>query len=185
MATRVTVSLLCRYLEQYGWHHYKAVEEPGEREGLIITGWRSSPGAEGYLLTIDPMVEKGCLAFHVPKVLEAPRDKTHRDRLADLLMAIVFINYLIILVKFSYDPRDGEVRFSVTMPIDEGDLTYEQFRHCVRVMTNTVEEYAPKLRAIANGRMRFQQFLEEELGESEAITTLARLLDTLKRLSGR
>ena len=184
MATQVTLELLKGYLERFGWHRYKAVDEPLEKEGIIHTGWRSSEEAEGYNMAIDPMVEKNCLSFRVSKVLVAPRETTPAERLADLLMAMGFINYRIILGKFAYDPRDGEVRFSVDVPIDENDLSYEQFQHCLGIAVKTVEEYAPKLKAIAAGEKTAQQFLDEELGgEAEAAAAFGQLLrELLERL---
>jgi hypothetical protein len=184
MATQVTLELLKGYLERFGWSRYKAVDEPLEKEGIIYTGWRSSEAPEGYNMAIDPMVEKNCLSFRVPKVLVAPRDTTPAERLTELLMAMGFINYLIILGKFAYDPRDGEVRFSVDVPIDENDLSYEQFQHCILVVVKTVEEYAPKLKAIAAGEKTAQQFLEEELGsEAEMAAAFGQLLrELLERL---
>jgi len=99
-------------------------------------------------------------------------------------MAMGFINYRIILGKFAYDPRDGEVRFSVDVPIDENDLSYEQFQHCMGVAVTIVEEYAPKLRAIVAGEKTAQQFLEEELGsEAEMAAAFGQLLrELLERL---
>jgi hypothetical protein len=184
MATQVTLELLKGYLERFGWHRYKAVDEPSEKEGIIYTGWRSSEAPEGYNMAIDPMVERNCLSFKVPKVLVAPRDTTPAERLAELLMAMGFINYRIILGKFAYDPRDGEVRFSVDVPIDENDLSYEQFQHCMGVVVKMVEEYAPKLRAIVAGEKTAQQFLEEELGsEAEMAAAFGQLLrELLERL---
>jgi hypothetical protein len=184
MATQVTLELLKGYLERFGWHRYKAVDEPSEKEGIIYTGWRSSEAPEGYNMAIDPMVERNCLSFKVPKVLVAPRDTTPAERLAELLMAMGFINYRIILGKFAYDPRDGEVRFSVDVPIDENDLSYEQFQHCMGVAVTIVEEYAPKLRAIVAGEKTAQQFLEEELGsEAEMAAAFGQLLrELLERL---
>jgi hypothetical protein len=184
MATQVTLELLKGYLERFGWSRYKAVDEPLEKEGIIYTGWRSSEAAEGYTMAIDPMVEKNCLSFRVPKVLVAPRGTTPAERLAELLMAMGFINLRIILGKFAYDPRDGEVRFSVDVPIDENDLSYEQFQHCILVVVKTVEEYAPKLKAIAAGEKTAQQFLEEELGsEAEMAAAFGQLLrELLERL---
>jgi hypothetical protein len=184
MATQVTLELLKGYLERFGWSRYKAVDEPFEKEGVIYTGWRSSEAPEGYNMAIDPMVEKNCLSFRVPKVLVAPRDTTPAERLAELLMAMGFINYRIILGKFAYDPRDGEVRFSVDVPIDENDLSYEQFQHCMGVVVKMVEEYAPKLRAIVAGEKTAQQFLEEELGsEAEMAAAFGQLLrELLERL---
>jgi hypothetical protein len=184
MATQVTLELLKGYLERFGWSRYKAVDEPLEKEGIIYTGWRSSEAPEGYNMAIDPMVEKNCLSFRVPKVLVAPRDTTPAERLTELLMAMGFINYRIILGKFAYDPRDGEVRFSVDVPIDENDLSYEQFQHCMGVVVKMVEEYAPKLRAIVAGEKTAQQFLEEELGsEAEMAAAFGQLLrELLERL---
>jgi hypothetical protein len=90
----------------------------------------------------------------------------------------------LILGKFAYDPRDGEVRFSVDVPIDGNDLSYEQFQHCILVVVKTVEEYAPKLKAIAAGEKTAQQLLEEELGsEAEMAAAFGQLLrELLERL---
>ncbi|MCS6923532.1 MAG: YbjN domain-containing protein, partial [Fimbriimonadales bacterium] len=81
-----------------------------------------------------------------------------------LLTAMSFINYRIILGKFAYDPRDGEVRFSVDVPIDENTFTYAQFFHSMGVVIKTVEQYTPKLRAIWSGQLTAQQFIEEDIG---------------------
>ena len=184
MATQVTLELLKGYLERFGWSRYKVVDEPFEKEGVIYTGWRSSEEAEGYNMAIDPMVEKNCLSFRVPKVLVAPRDTTPAEQLAELFLAMSFINYRIILGKFAYDPRDGEVRFSVDVPIDENDLSYEQFQHCLGVAVKMVEEYAPKLKAIAAGEKTAQEFIDEELGgEAEAVAAFGQILrELLERL---
>ena len=186
MATQVTLELMKQYLERFGWHRYKAVDEPMEKEGIIHTGWRSSPEAKGFNLVIDPMVEKNCLAFRVPKVLVAPLDETPAERLKDLLVAMGFINYRIILGKFAYDPRDGEVRFSVDIPIDENTVTYEQFQHCLGVTVKMVEDYAPKLKAIVNGEKTAEEFIADEMkGELAAASELLRafreLLEYMER----
>lgn len=125
MATTVTLEQMRQYLEQFGWSNYKAVDEPFEKEGIIITGWRSSLVSESFVLQIDPMVERNYLSFRVLRVVSAPPDTTPPNRLAEMLMALGWINYSIIIGKFSYDPRDGEVQLSVGVPIDENDFTYE------------------------------------------------------------
>lgn len=180
MATQVTLDLMKQYLERFGWSRYKAVEEPMEKEGIIHTGWRSSPDVEGFNLAIDPMVEKNCLSFRVPKILTVSLDETPEERLKDLMVAMGFINYRIILGKFAYDPRDGEVRFSVDIPIDENTVTYEQFEHCLGVTIKMVEEYAPKLKAIANGEKSVKDFIADETkGEMAAASELLRIFREL------
>lgn len=163
VTTRVTLKLMHKHLEKYGWHKYEITEESTEKEGIIRTGWSSSsePGRT-YIMTIDPMVEKNCLSFKVLSILTAPLDETPADKLKDLLIAISFINYRIILGKFAYDPRDGEIRFSLDIPIDKNTVVYEQFKHCLNVIVMTVEEYGPKLKAIVEGKKTSKEFIEEE-----------------------
>lgn len=161
--SNVTLKMLTGYLERFGWSRYEAVDEPFEKEGVIYTGWRSSGENEGYRLTIDPMVEKACLSFRVPEIVQAPMEDGP-ERLGDLTLAIGFINYRIIIGKFAYDPRDGEVRFSVDVPIDENTFTYAQFVHTMGVVIKTTEQYAPQLRAIWSGQLTARQFIEEDIG---------------------
>lgn len=185
MSTQVTVQLMKEYLERFGWHRYRVVDEPIEREGLIQTGWRSGAEGEGYGLVIDPMVEKNCLAFRSPQLLKAPRDETPAERLTDLLIAMGAVNYSIILGKFSYDPRDGEVNFAINVPIDENTFTYEQFEHCLRVVALSVDKYTPIFKAIVAGTKPLEEFLKEEMGEAEGlIRTLREFLEMLERSVG-
>lgn len=184
--SNVTLRMLTEYLERFGWSRYDAVAEPFEKEGVIHTGWRSSRRDDGYRMTIDPMVEKACLSFRVPEIIKAPLED-NPERLDDLLLAIGYINYRIILGKFAYDPRDGEVRFSVDVPIDENTFTYAQFTHTMGVVIETTEHYAPQLRAIWNGQMTARQFIEQDIGREmgrmrDAFTRMLReLLDALER----
>lgn len=154
-----------------GWE-YKCEEELFEREGLIRTGWEKD-GVK-YKLTIDPIVEKNVLCFHVTEILSASPESYTGDRLARLWGAMCYINYRIILGKFSYDPSDGEVRFSVNVPIDNNDFTDEQFDHTMRVVIRMVEEYAPKLKDIVEGRLELEEFIK-----SDSNRELRRLVEAL------
>ncbi|MBN1484690.1 MAG: YbjN domain-containing protein [Chloroflexia bacterium] len=155
--SEVTMDVLKLYLERFGWSQYDAKDEEQEQEGIIYTGWRSSEEGPVYRMTIDPMAEKKCLSFKVHQLAKAPKEETSADRLTGLLMVLGWVNYSIILGKFGYDHRDGEVRFSVDVPIDVNDFTYEQFAHAMIIAIRTVEEWALKLQAYLAG--------EKELGE--------------------
>lgn len=173
--SKVTIKMLEVYLKRFGWSHYETKREEGEKEGLIIAPWGRA-GGETYGLVIDPVEEKEVLLFHVPRVLSAPPGRTPSNCLLELLMALGRINYQIILGKFSYDPRDGEVRFSVTMPTDKNTLTYEQFEHCMGVITRTVERYHPLLEKIVRGEKTHR-----DIGEADELATLLRHLLDLSR----
>lgn len=154
----VTMETLQQYLEKFGWSHYQPEEEEEEREGIIYTGWRSQ-FAGVFNMSIDPMVEKGCLSFRVHKVASAPRDSTPTDRLAALLMVLGWINYRTILGKFGYDVRDGEVRFSIDAPIDENDFNYAQFEHVIRIAISSAESWGPEFKALLDGEKELDELL--------------------------
>lgn len=168
----VTVRTLEGYLRRFGWNRYQTKREEGEREGLILTSWGGVSGE--YILSIDPIEEKQVLIFHVPRILSAPLDGTPSNCLLELLIALGRINYEIILGKFSYDPRDGEVRFSLTLPTDRSNFTYEQFKHCMEVIVRTVEIHRPLLQQIARGEKTHR-----DVGETDelVLALLRRLLD--------
>ncbi|MDH7502734.1 MAG: YbjN domain-containing protein [Verrucomicrobiota bacterium] len=158
--TRVTLEMMKECLNRFGWRNYKAAQEPLEKEGIIFTGWQSPEHEECYILTIDPMVEMGCLSFRVPEVLKASAEDVPTKRIANLCFAIGYLNYRLLLGKFAYDPSDGEVRFSVDIPIEENTFTYEQFVHCLGAAVHSVEKYAPALRRLAEGEQTTDEFIE-------------------------
>lgn len=160
---RLTLQLIMEYLEQFGWKNYEAVNEPSEQEGVIYTGWQSSEHSPVYMLSIDPMIEKKCISFRTQSLLEVPYGKINRDRLLDLLIALHWINFRIIVGKFSYEPLRGEVRFSIDLPIDENTLSYGQFVHSLGLIVEIVETYVPIIKRIKDGEITVEQFIQHDL----------------------
>lgn len=165
--SNVTLELMMEYLTRFGWRKYKAAQEPLEKEGIIFTGWHSPGHEECYVLTIDPMVELGCLSFRVPQILKALPDQLPNEWIGTLCFAIAYLNYRLLLGKFAFDPSDGEVRFSVDLPIEENSFTLEQFVHCLGAIVHSVEKYAPALRKFAQGEQTTKEFMEWDM-ESKA-----------------
>jgi len=159
----VSIELIKEYLERVGWVKYEEVDEPAEEEGMIFTGWRSSPDSKGYVVCIDPMTEKNCISFRSEQLFFLPVNATSLDVLMNLLLAISWINYRTILGKFSYEPVGGELKFSIDIPIDGDVFTYEQFLHSLGVFVNVVESYAPSLKLIGMGRLSAQDFILHDL----------------------
>ncbi len=184
---RVSVDLIKEYLQRLGWVKYEEVDEPEESEGIIYTGWRSSPGSSGYVVCIDPMVEKNCISFRTEQLIFLPVNQISLEVLINLLLAMLWINYRTILGKFSYEPINGEVKFSIDVPIDGDIFTYGQFLHSLGVFVNVVESYAPSLKLIGMGRMSAQEFIIHDLNgerivEGEGWSDSFR--DLLERLKG-
>ncbi len=161
LKSEVTVDLIEKYLDQFGWKLHQDIPEKDEKEGVVMTGWHS-PTGEGHPLIMDPMVEKGSLTFRAAQVLKAPPDETPAERLNGLLLTMLALNYKYILGGFAYDPRDGEVVFKLGIPVDSDDLEYEDFEHCLRVVIGAVEGDAPKLKAILEGTKTAQELVQAE-----------------------
>jgi len=185
MSSTVTLETLTEYLERFGWKQYRAEDEPAEKEGLIRTGWRSSQTGRGYDLIIDPVVEKNCLIFRVPWVIKVPWDTTPSDRLTGLMALLPWINYRIILGKFAYDASDGEVRFSIDVPIDDADFNYTQFEHVLHITLSTMRKWDPRLQALLQGEVQVEDLFVESARESGASDEFVdRLIDILERRGG-
>jgi hypothetical protein len=154
----VTVEKIGEYLVRYGWTNFQVVPEPGEKEGLILTGWGLG-GGEDHKVMIDPMVERGALNFRVRQVVQAPPDSTAGDRLNGLLFAIGGLNYKMLLGSFGFDPSDGEVVLKIALPVKGGDLDYDDFKRVLDVLVAEVEVQGPKLKAILEGETTAQEVI--------------------------
>lgn len=161
-AKKVTCEMIEGFLDQRGWQGRLTVPEPGEEEGVVMTGWRASDGEGSYKLLIDPILEQNVLLFRVPAITHAPPNSTPAEHLNGLLMAMAAINYRTLVGSWALDPSDGEVVYKAGLPIDAHNLSFEDFDHCLKAVAITVEQYAPKLRAIASGEATVAELFEDK-----------------------
>jgi len=186
---RITLQLIMEYLERFGWKNYDVVDQPSEREGIIYTGWRASEQSPVYMVSIDPMIEKRCISFRTQSLVQAPQSKVSEKILFHLLMTLEWINYRIIVGKFSYEPFQGEVHFSIDLPIDENTISYAQFVHSLGLVVEIVETYTPLIKQVREGNMTAEQFIESDLKgemflEKRMVSEeLKKLLEALGRIS--
>jgi hypothetical protein len=154
----VTLKRIGEYLKKFGWENFQEVQEPGEKEGLILTGWSMS-GGERHRVAIDPIVEKGAVVLQAREVAKAPPDSTAADRLNGLLLAMSALNYGMILGSWGFDPSDGEVVFKVTLSIQKGDLDYEDFERALKILIGAVELHGSGLKEIVEGAKTAQEVI--------------------------
>jgi hypothetical protein len=73
---------------------------------------------------------------------------------AALFSAMLQLSFMTKHVQFEHDPRDGEIRLAVDLPVCDGTVTLEQFSRMLFVLTGILEEYDPVLRhAMQTGRI--------------------------------
>lgn len=157
---RVTVRLICHYLERAGFEQYRVVPELGEKEGLVLTGWTLGNGRT-HALSIDPIVEQHAVVFRAPEVVVAPPDATPEERLEAILFVISALNHDRIVGRWAFDPRSGALDFSIGVPIAGTTLGFPAFEQCLRAVIATVETDGALLGALADGTAPAQEVLEK------------------------
>lgn len=183
MTTAVTIEVLRQHLEDFGWSRYAVTPEPGEQEGLIFTGYIGDKDHLPHTIIIDPIVEKGVLRIFAPEVASAPPQTTDPKRLHELVYAIAALNARSALATFAYNPLDGDVVVSVSMPIEENDISFEQFRRSMEAVIWGISVFGPGLRDIIDGKATAEQVIhvDEPTATPAQIEMLRRLLEELEQ----
>jgi hypothetical protein len=161
MARKRVIDQTKDYLRKYGWNVFQEVEEPNEKQGMLVVPWKGLSG-DSHMLLIDPIEEKNVLIFRVPMIVKAPAEETPAARLNGLLLALAALNYNTIMGAWAYDPRDGEVVFKFAIPTHGNAYEYEDFEHCMTVVQLTLEVEIPKLKAILDGTKTGRDIAEAE-----------------------
>lgn len=79
----------------------------------------------------------------------------HRDVVLQALMAIMQRTKM---VRFDWDPTDGEVRCSVECPLEDGSLTRRQFIRMLRALPEIIDDWDPVIRvAMETGELRLDK----------------------------
>jgi len=181
MGTSVTIEVLRQHLEEFGWKQYDLQDEDDEQEGVVFTGYVGSDG-QPHRIIIDPVVEKGALRIMAPDIVMAPMDKLDPACLSELTLAIAAINSKSVLAWLSYAPQIGAVGAQVAMPIEENDLTFEQFKRSIEAVLWMVSNDGDGLRAVAAGKKKAEEILEPQvaLPTSEELEAMRRVLADLE-----
>lgn len=64
-------------------------------------------------------------------------DGPHKETILQMIAAM---NYRRKLVKFGYDPDDGEINGCIDIPIEDAELTETQFFRCVAALLEAIDE---------------------------------------------
>ncbi|MFC1660763.1 YbjN domain-containing protein [Gemmatimonadota bacterium] len=90
--------------------------------------------------------------------LELATCKKDSPALPAVLQELAFANYQYKLVKFGWDPSDGEIRATVCLPLeDNADLPHEQVGAMIRFLAKVCDDFYPKLEvALKSGRKRLK-----------------------------
>lgn len=118
-----------------------------EDAGHLLTGFATSSyengqGFRGVAIAISVDEEGEFLEFSAPRLYDASRC---RDP-GKLFQALLDITMRTRLVRFEHDPSDGEIRASVTFPVEDGTLTLRQFRRMLEAIPKAADHWHAAIR---------------------------------------
>lgn len=132
----VDLATVARYLRQLGYDHCRV----DEAQRAVLVRVRGRNGVyDLYVLPRHRLVH-----FQVPGLFHFRADDPGARRLQELLLEL---NWLNLLGKYSWDPRDGEVRFGYAHVAPAG-LSFAGFSLALAQSLATVDEDLPRIRRV-------------------------------------
>lgn len=127
------------YLDCRGWK-YQVEQE----QSYIITGVVAEH-VEQLLLVIHVKDDGELLSLIAPQLLVI-KDHVHKGVLLQTLLAIAWD---VKLLRWEYDPTDGEVRASINLILEDNPLTERQFNRSLEALIQCVDAVAmPRLQMV-------------------------------------
>jgi len=136
MAT--TLAQVGEFLQQRDWRYH---EEP-ERD-RIITGV-SSDEVDEFIIVVALQENGEYLSLFAPQLLYI-KDHIYKGVAFQTMLAIA---WEVKLLRWEYDPSDGEVRTSVGIALEDAPLTERQFNRLLSGLINLTEHGMKRLKAV-------------------------------------
>lgn len=170
MAT--TLKQIAQYLDRREWRYHIDTED-----SRIITGVKADH-VEEFIIIISLKENGEYLEIVAPQLLKV-KDHVYKGVLFQTLLAI---SWQVKMLRWEYDPLDGEIRASIAFPLEDALLTQKQFNRALSGLIDLVDRVSmPRLKAVlATG----VDPGEKELGEAllEAMeSTFPEVLDWLNQ----
>lgn len=137
MAT--TLNQIAQYLDNRHWkYHIQAADS------RIITGVIAN-NVDQLPIAIALKEDGEYLELAAPQLLQV-KDHIYKGVLFQTLLAI---SWEVKMLRWEYDPLDGEIRASIGFPLEDASLTERQFNRVLGGLIQIVDEYAmPRLQAV-------------------------------------
>lgn len=135
----IELTIIAQYLNQLEIKH-----EVKSSKTRILTGFKTDN--VGNLPIIIQLSEEGeFLHLYTPQLLNV-KDSVFKGVAFQTMLAL---SYEMKMLRFEYDPNDGEVRASIELPIEDSTLTLKQFQRCLMGLVHLVDDIAmPRLKAV-------------------------------------
>ena len=137
---------------------YRLEEEGHAVIGFATRTYRHDDGRQGVAIAVSVTEEGEFLELTAPHLYDA-RKCRDPGRLYQCLLDITMRTRL---VRFEHDPADGEIRCTVSFPVEDGSITRRQFRRLLEAIPRAIDRWHPVIRrAIDEGVVDLGAGLEQ------------------------
>lgn len=154
MANDTTVKTLAGFLDENGLQYDLQLDE----ERILL-------GIDGVPMMVRYRAEAAVLLITVPNVLRAPQEghgAPSPEALNTFLRYIMDANYKLMVGRFGWDHRDGEVIFEIAILCTDAPITRDQFMANLVLAVQTVEKRYPDLQRALWSGLSLEQLLRGE-----------------------
>lgn len=136
MAT--TLAEVGEFLQRRGWRYHQEPER-----NRIITGVNSDE-VDQFIIVVELQEDGEYLSLFAPQLLYI-KDHIYKGVAFQTMLAIA---WEVKLLRWEYDPSDGEVRTSVGIALEDAPLTEKQFNRLLSGLINLTEQGMKRLKAV-------------------------------------
>jgi hypothetical protein len=135
MAT--TLTQLSQFLDERGWRYEV------DRENQAIYACVKAESVEKLVLKLQLSENGEFLQFQALQLFFL----TNQLYKNPTLQTMATIQYQVKMIRLEYDPRDGEVRASIELPLEDAPLTLRQFNRALNGLVQLLDSHAmPRLK---------------------------------------
>jgi hypothetical protein len=154
MASSTTVETLARYLDENNLQY----ELQADDERILL-------GIDGVPVIVRYRVEAAVLLITVPNVVRAPQEghgAPSPQALNIFLQYLMDTNYKLMVGRFGWDHRDGEVIFEIAILCTDAPVTRDQFMANLVLAVQTVEKRYQHLQRALWAGLTLEQLIQSE-----------------------
>ena len=124
-------------MDEMGFKYHIDAERSVLGSGFVTENYKDEDG-EHHLRVVIRLDEDGeYLALFAPKTYVCRPDHPSARAVFETAARMQYCRKLIC---WEYDPRDGEVRASVSLPLEDSQLTSRQFHRCLHGLISLVDD---------------------------------------------
>lgn len=143
---------------------YRLEENGHALTAFTTTTYEGADGRRGIAIAVSVSEDGEYLECTAPRLYDSRRCREP----GKLFQALLDITLRTKLVRFEHDPEDGEIRCTVSCPVEDGTLTRRQFRRMLEAIPRAVDRWHPVIRmAIDEGIVDLSARLEPIASPSE------------------